>query len=179
MTDDQIIDMAIREGFSGASLIDTATITFDTSFRAYCEENLCGQYGANHSCPPYCGTPEEMEEKILQHRKALVLQTVRNVENCQDDMRIESAKRCHREYFFKVIERLERQGLRGLPVGVSYCSLCTPCAIREGKPCSFPERRYSCMSAYCIDVKNLAEQCGMDYDYKDGVLPLFSLYAFG
>ena len=38
-------------------------------------------------------------------------------------------------------------------IGASGCSLCTPCALAEGLPCRFPDLRYSCMSAYCIFVK--------------------------
>ena len=68
MTHDQIIDIAVQEGFSSASVIDTSVIVFDASFRSYCMENLCGQYGANHSCPPLCGTPEEMKQRILKYK---------------------------------------------------------------------------------------------------------------
>ena len=58
MTYEQIIQYAIDEGFAAAEIVDTHEIVFDPSFRPYCEENLCGQYGANYSCPPDCGSPE-------------------------------------------------------------------------------------------------------------------------
>lgn len=178
MTKDQIVDVAIEEGFSCASVIDTSSIVFDGSFRSYCKENLCGQFGANHSCPPHCGTPEEMRQKILKYNRALVLQTVWHVPDFQDHALIESAKQSHRDYSFNVIERLERQGLHGIMAGASYCSLCTPCELKAGRPCRYPQKQYSCMSAYCVYVKGLAEKCGMVYDGKDGTLPLFSLYVF-
>ena len=60
MTAEQMVQYAYEEGFSAAAVVDTADIVFDPSFRPYCEENLCGQYGANYSCPPDCGTPEEI-----------------------------------------------------------------------------------------------------------------------
>ena len=60
MTAEQMVQYAYEEGFSAAAVVDTSDIVFDPSFRPYCEENLCGQYGANHSCPPDCGTPEEI-----------------------------------------------------------------------------------------------------------------------
>lgn len=170
--------MAIKEGFSSAAVVDTADIVFDVSFRSYCEENLCGQYGANHSCPPSCGTPEDMKQKILRHNRALVLQTIWNIFNFQDKSSIDAVKRNHRDYAFSLIEKLEQKGCHGLMVGASFCSLCTPCAITDGTPCLFPRRQYSCMSAYCIYVKDLADKCGMNYTYKDGVLPLFSMYIF-
>ncbi len=178
MTTDQIVDVAIEEGFSRASVIDTSRIVFDASFRSYCEENLCGQYGANHSCPPVCGSPEEMRQRILKHTRALVLQTVWDVTGWLDDSLVNHAKESHKTYTFNVIERLERQGFHGFMVGASFCSLCTPCAIKDFKPCKFPQEQYSCMSAYYIYVKDLAEKCGMDYDYKEGALQLFSLYMF-
>jgi hypothetical protein len=38
--------------------------------------------------------------------------------------------------------------------------------------------RYSCLSAYCVYVKKLADACGMEYACKDGRLAFFGLYAF-
>jgi predicted metal-binding protein len=176
--DNQLIEIAIEERFSDASIVDTSSITFDPSFRAYCEENLCGQYGNNYSCPPHCGTPDEMKQTILKHKKALVLQTVWSIKDCHDEALIESAKQSHRAYTLAVIEKLERHGFHGFMIGASFCSLCAPCVIHEGKPCKFPQQKYSCMSAYCIHVKDLAIQCGMTYDYIDSVLPLFSMFVF-
>ena len=62
-------------------------------------------------------------------------------------------------------------------IGSSGCSLCSPCAITEGKPCSFPDLQYSCMSAFCIYVKQLAEDCGMEYCCEKGRLALFGMYV--
>ena len=76
MTNEQIIQYAVEEGFAAAEIVDTHEIVFDPSFRPYCEENLCGQFGANYSCPPDCGSPEAMKQRILAHKKALVLQTI-------------------------------------------------------------------------------------------------------
>ncbi|SCH48332.1 Predicted metal-binding protein (DUF2284) [uncultured Blautia sp.] len=53
-------------------------LVFDYSFRGYCEENVCGNYGTNHSCPPDCGTVQEMEERARQYRQDLV-PTVKSV----------------------------------------------------------------------------------------------------
>lgn len=68
MKPDNIIAYALEEGFAAAEIVDTDQIIFDPSFRPYCEENLCGQYGANYSCPPSCGSPEAMKQKVLAHK---------------------------------------------------------------------------------------------------------------
>ena len=64
MTEEAMIQYAIDEGFSAGSIQETGGIVFDPTFRSYCEENLCGQYGINYSCPPDCGTPEEMKRRF-------------------------------------------------------------------------------------------------------------------
>ena len=74
MTWEEMTSMAAEEGFAAAVVTDTKDIPFDPSFRPLCAENLCGKYGANYSCPPDCGTPDEMRARIQAHRHALVLQ---------------------------------------------------------------------------------------------------------
>ena len=51
MDETRLMGMAREAGF-GAGIIDTAQICFDADFLKYCEENKCGNYGANYSCPP-------------------------------------------------------------------------------------------------------------------------------
>jgi predicted metal-binding protein len=75
-------------------------------------------------------------------------------------------------------KRLRAGNVPGFIVGASGCSLCSPCKQTLGQPCSFPEFQYSCMSAYCIFVKKLADVCGMEYDCGDGLLAFFGMYVF-
>ena len=84
MTDEMLIKSAIEEGFANAAVIRTDEIVFDESFRPYCAENLCGKYGVNYSCPPDCGTPEEMKKRVLEHKHALVLQSIWPISNYKD-----------------------------------------------------------------------------------------------
>ena len=178
MTNEQIIQCALEEGFVSAAIVDTANIVFDPSFRPYCAENLCGQYGANYSCPPDCGSPEEMKVKILKYKKAVVLQTIWNISDYSDTPAIKHAKGEHNAAELRLVKRLRDAGHDGIIVGASGCALCSPCAIQRGEPCRFPELQYSCMSAYCIFVRKLAESCGMDYDCGEGKLAFFGMYVF-
>lgn len=178
MTDNEIIQLAHQEGFAAAAITDTAGIPFDPSFRPYCEENLCGQYGVNYSCPPDCGSPEAMKQKILAYKRALVLQTIWEISDYSDAPAIKEAKAAHNAAQIRLVKRLREEGLNGTIVGASGCALCSPCALREGKPCRFPDLQYSCMSAYCIFVKKLADRCDMEYDCGSGLLAFFGMYAF-
>lgn len=178
MKTEEMIALAKKEGFCNAGVVSTDKIIFDPSFRPYCAENLCGQYGANYSCPPDCGTPEEMKQRVLSYQNALVLQTKWEIESFTDKEKLLEGKKFHNAAMFRLIAQMREQGHDGFMVGASGCSLCKPCLLKEGNPCKFPELRYSCMSAYCIYVKKLAEICGMDYDYKDGILSYFGMYVF-
>ena len=92
MTDKMLVSFAKEEGFVNAAVIDTSEIVFDPSFRPYCAENLCGKYGVNYSCPPDCGTPEEMKKRVLEHKHAIVLQSIWPISNYKDGEAIKKAK---------------------------------------------------------------------------------------
>lgn len=179
MKDCDLLSAAAEAGFYTAALVDTEDIPFDFAFRKYCEDNLCGQYGANYSCPPACGSCEEMRRQIVSRKKALVLQTLWEIPDFRDISAILHAKNTHYHRSAALAEVLRHNGIPGFIVGAGGCSLCTPCALKEGLPCRFPEVRYSCMSAYCIYVKGLCDLCGMNYDFGPGRVAFFGMYVFG
>ena len=172
MTEAELLTLAGELGFDRAAVLDTGEIPLEPAFRKYCQDNVCGKYGANYACPPDCGTTEEMARRLRAYRRALVLQTCWALDG-QDGEQIRSAKARH--------NRLTRALLDccggGLMAGASGCDLCSPCLRAAGEPCRFPDSRFSCMSAYCIHVAKLAERCGMAY-YSEGTLHLFSLCCF-
>ena len=177
MTDEMIINLAKEEGFTNAAIINTADIVFDASFRPYCKENLCGKYAVNYSCPPDCGSPEAMKNRVLAHGHAVVLQSIWPISDYSDGAAVKKAKSAHNASGIRLMKKMREEGHEGFMIGSSGCALCNPCAITEGKPCSFPELQYSCISAFCIHARKLAESAGMEYDGK-GTLALFGLYVF-
>ena len=177
MTKEEILALAKAEGFH-AAILPTSRIVFDAAFRPYCAENLCGQYGANYSCPPDCGTPDEMKERVRAYPNALVVQTEWDIANFSEKEKLLFGKKCHNEAMFRLIGKLRENGHEGFMIGASGCALCKPCAIKVGEPCRFPSLRYSCMSAYCIYVKKLAEDHGLRYDYENEILPYFGMIVF-
>ncbi len=178
MTTEQMISYAENAGFAAAAVVPTEDIVFDPSFRPYCAENLCGQFGANYSCPPDCGSTDAMKQKVLAHKKALVLQTMWEISDYSDGPAIKAAKKSHNTAQIDLARRLREEGCDGFLVGASGCALCSPCAKALGQPCRFPDTMYSCMSAYCIFVKKLADRCSMEYDSGEGLLSFFGMYVF-
>ena len=175
MDDKKLIDLALSIGFADAAVIDTKELVFIPAFRTLCEENQCGKYGANYACPPDCGTIEEMKQRVLRWQKALVMQTMWDIEDPLDSIQIKPAKTQHNQMTRRLIDKI---GEPGLMIGASGCSLCTPCALTKGEPCRFPKLQDSCMSAYCIFVKDMTDRCHMDYDCAPGITTFFSMYCY-
>jgi len=173
-----MVALAYEEGFCAAEIIAAEDIIFNEAFRKYCEDNVCGFYGANYSCPPDCGTFEEMKARLTAHKRVLVVQTKWRIADYTDKEAIWSAKHAHNSAMFRIIDRLEAEGYNGLMGGASCCTLCKKCAAVDHAPCTCPGKRFSCLSAYCIDVKALAERCGMEYFCADGSIAFFGIYAF-
>lgn len=175
MDEAKLTALALELGFANAAVMDTKELVFMPSFRPLCEENLCGKYGVNYCCPPACGTVEEMRRRVLERPRALVMQTMWDIEDPMDEARTRPAKAAHNRLTRQLIDRA---GAPGLMVGAGGCDLCKPCAMAEGRPCRFPEQRFSCMSSYCVFVRDMAEKCGMEYDCGPGVVSFFSMYVF-
>ena len=174
----EIKDKAINMGFSAAEVLDTDRIVFSFEFRRYCRDNLCGQYGMNYSCPPDCGTPEELYDRVKQYKKALVLQSSWKIHDFSNKEKLDSAKAWHNKSMLGLIAYLKENSHSGLMAGASRCNLCSACSKLDNKPCKHPDIQFSCLSAYCIDVKALAEECAMTYEYKNGILSFYGVYFF-
>ena len=174
MTELQMLALAQEVGFSPA-FCDTADIPVDHSFRRYCEENLCGQYGKNYGCPPYCGTPEAMEARLRIPGRALVLQSAWAISDYTDHAAIAQAKIAHNAASYALLQKLTAAGVRGFMVGCSGCTACPECTLQHGAPCARPKQHYACMSAYCVHVLDLATRCSLRYDCADGMLRMFGM----
>ena len=177
MTDMELIQMAEAEGFH-AAIIPAKDVPVDGAFRKFCEDNLCGKYNANYSCPPGCGTVEEAHRRLFAQEKALVLQTIHEIGSYENKAVILESKKNLNIAILHLTQKLWASGLQGFCLGYGGCPLCNPCKQAEGEPCAFPEKRISCMSAYCIDVGKLADKCGLEFAWVPKKLFLFGMIAF-
>ena len=177
MTDMELIKLAEDMGFR-AAVIAAKDIPVDGSFRKFCEDNLCGKYNANYSCPPGCGTVEEVHARLFAQDKALVLQTIHEIGSYENKEAILKSKKSLNALVLQLTQQLRKEGMDCFCLGYGGCPLCDPCKQVTGEPCAFPEKRISCMSAYCIDVGKLANRCDMEFAWAPEKLFLFGMIAF-
>ncbi|MBO4938636.1 MAG: DUF2284 domain-containing protein [Oscillospiraceae bacterium] len=177
MTDTQLLEIAQEADFT-AAIIPTSEIVVDAKFRPFCEENLCGKFNANYSCPPDCGTVEETRQRLMAQDKALVLQSIWEIGSYENKAGILESKKTHNAMILRLTEKLRQAGLKGFCLGYGGCPLCDPCKRVMNEPCAFPEKRISCMSAYCIDVAKLAKEGGLKFAWEQDKLYLFGMFAY-
>lgn len=177
--DHDYIKMALRMDFKDAALIPVKDFIFDHSFRKYCEANDCGFYNRNYACPPYCGTPEEMEGKVKKFENALVLRTFYQVDNAMDCEAMNLLKKEHTNRTLKLIWEIQKKNSgEYLGIMAGPCGWCESCNMPIGMPCVHPDLCFSCLSAYCIDVTKLAARCGIEISWDMKSASFFSIYLF-
>ena len=156
MNEKEIIEIAKQKGFFEAAFMDVKDLVIVPEYRKYCEENLCGCYNKVAACPPQSGTVAEMTERVLKHKRALVLQTLCDTDFKGDPEGAKEGKKNHNMLADQLINELwpDKEGILRMTAG--------------------PWKGNSCMSAYCVDVQKMADHVGMVGWANDGKCRFFS-----
>ena len=142
MDDKELTELARQAGFS-AAVISADRVPVDGKFRAFCEENRCGQYNANYACPPDCGSVEEMFRKIRSAEKALVLMTQWPIDGYQDTAVIRNGKRSHNRAMLRL------NAASGTTPDAVRAEAAATCATPASDGRAGPVRTRTCGSAVC------------------------------
>ena len=177
---EKIIEDIISAGATKVSVIDASEVSTDKVFRDICKANSCGSYGRCWACPPHCGEIDELMESLKAYDKAVVFQSVGELEDSYDFEGMTE----HKEKFVEVIEgareAFNRAGVDGaLVLGAGGCGICPVCSCREGKPCRFPSRAIVSLEAYGINVSLLAKTAGMKYINGANTVTYFGAVFYG
>ena len=97
--------LALGSGFTHAVPLDTTTISLKQEVRDMCK-NGCQQYARRWSCPPGCGSLNELREMICHYKKGILVQTVTELEDEFDWDGMIKAQNRHQEHFHLFLEKL-------------------------------------------------------------------------
>ena len=109
MTENELLELAKSAGLL-ASITTPDQIVVDKKFRAYCEENRCGNYNANYSCPPDCGTVDNLHKNLLAEEKVLVLQSQWNNFDKNDKKMLADIRVLHNQSILRVMKQMKELG---------------------------------------------------------------------
>lgn len=155
------VNLALDMGFSNAAVMKVKDLTVVPAYRQFCVENLCGNYNKLPACPPESGTVEEMVANMNRFENALILQTELEPANMEDAAEHRACKKQHNIITEDLLKAMQDDGCGEiLMMGAG------------------PWKKYSCMSAYCVDAQKMADACGMICWGNDGKVRYFSLLLF-
>ena len=132
-------------GFANVARLDPATIELREEVRAMCASGKCRMYGRSWSCPPACGTLEELRARISGYREGILVQTVGQLEDSMDGEGMMEAEAQHKAHFSDMHDLLLQDYPDLLAIGAGTCTRCKQCTYPDA-PCRFPNLMTSSMA---------------------------------
>ena len=173
-----LTETAINCGADKAELIEASKLVSSNTFRAYCEDNVCGFYGRCWSCPPDVGEIAVLREKLKRYDRIMIYQVISPVKDYSDTEGLNAAG----ERFSDVSQKLQ-SFLKSafckpfLHLGGS-CRLCPECAKISNEPCRYPEKLIPSLSAYGVDVLKTCEGTSLEYVNGENTVTNFGMVLF-
>jgi len=151
--------------------IDPGMLVPEERIRQYCEENKCGSYGRNYTCPPKVGSLSEIKERLKDYSHGYLFQYSREMDLKKDWKKLIQSKDDFHNMILKIEDYMKKAGkdnVWGLIGG--NCGLCETCAIQKDKPCRHPDKARASLEAIGIDVIGLCNTLGLDGNFhKDRI----------
>lgn len=157
-------EMGKEAGFTAVVPLDVNTIECKEKVREMCAADKCHRYGHTWTCPPACGTLEEMRRRLTPYSEGILVQTVGEVEDSMDFEAIAEISKAHNESFFALQQQLKAACGSVLPLPQNGCARCKECTYPDA-PCRFPEDAGYSMSAYGMLVLEVCKLNSLQYYY--------------
>ena len=176
MNYEQLREMALDSGFSYTAPLNTDTIELKQEVRDMCAQG-CQQYAKRWSCPPGCGSLEELRKNIDFYNEGILVQTVTKLEDEFDWDGMMKAQNLHQEHFLTFLKRLHASYSSFLPLGTGCCMICETCTYPDA-PCRFPEKKISSMEAYGMLVSEICQKNQLKYYYGSNTISYVACVLF-
>lgn len=170
--------LAMQCGAYNAQYIPACQIVTDAQFRKICESNSCGRYGRCYQCPPDIGAIEDLIGKVHGYAKAVLYQSVAQIEDSFDFEGMMDAAAAHSQLsqrLHRVLRTVMDSDFLHLSSG---CRLCSQCAKVSGLPCRHPEESLGAMEGYGIDVYKTAKNTTLKYNNGENTVTYFGVILF-
>jgi predicted metal-binding protein len=167
-------------GFQAAALPMQA-VSFDPSLRESCKQNACGAYGANYSCPPFCGAIEALIAAVQQYQTLLLFSKFYPLTDSFDIEGMNQAQCDFQQDFRKLVKdaHLAFPLEAMLPLAAGGCRQCPTCGAKAGFPCPHPETAFCSLESHGIFVSQTAQSAGLPYLHGRNTVTYFAGLAVG
>ena len=169
--------MAKECGFTHTAPLDVSTLEFLPEVRDMCASDKCNKYNKSWSCPPACGSLEEMRKSVEGYSSGLLVQTVGDLEDSYDWEGIQDAAKRQIENFERMWDALEKEYESVLAMGTGGCMKCEKCTYPDD-PCRFPDRMASSMEACGLFVSKVCTDNNLAYNYGPNKIAFTACFLF-
>ena len=161
----------------GYFFIDPKDLEFNDRIRWICEHE-CPMYGKTWACPPGVGTVGQCRSRCLSYKNCLMIATITEVEDISDIDETLATRPDHEAVTNAVGAILEEMGVKPYILSTEACAICDRCAILDGEPCRFPEKMHPCVESHGINVVDVLEQRGLNFQFGANVVTWISLMFY-
>jgi predicted metal-binding protein len=173
----ELIALAKECGFTVAEPLDPRTLKFMPEVRDMCAADKCRNYARSWSCPPACGSLEEIATRCRGYDKGLLVQTIGRQKDEYDYETLLDTSTLHNGNFQRLTDVLHTRGLDLLPMGAGGCLRCETCTYPDA-PCRFPDLVFPSMEACGLLVSQVCTDNGVPYYYGPGTIAYVSCYLY-
>ena len=162
----EVTRFARELGIALVQEIDPGMLVPEQWVRNLCEEDKCGNYGKNYTCPPFVGALGEMRDRLANFHRGILFQYTAPVDVKGDRKRVEESKVDFHRKILQLEGFFTRRGIKELwgMIGGS-CALCGVCHARIEKPCPRPEEARPSLESVGIPIIPLLEALGLDHAF--------------
>ena len=174
-----LLQTALQCGAAKAAYISAKQIVLSREFRKICEGNGCGMFGRCWMCPPHIGEIEPLIEQVRSFPKAMLYQSIREIEDSFDIEGMFEAGYEHARLSQKIHAQVKAdKTLDILHLSCGGCRLCETCAKTANEPCRHPELALPSLEGYGIDVYNTSANTELRYINGQNTVTYFGMVLF-
>ena len=156
---------------------DPRELEFSSRIRWICE-NECPMYGKSWACPPGVGTVDCCRQVCMAYDHCLLISSIVEVRDIADMDETLATRPDHEALTEQVRELMKQQGVDPFILSTEACTVCDRCAILDGQLCRFPEKMHPCVESHGINVVDVLERRGLDFQFGANVVTWISLLFY-
>jgi predicted metal-binding protein len=164
MTMEELLALGRLYGFEHVGELNVSALEPDPRVREMCAADRCHLYGRCWACPPYCGTLEEIGERIRGYGRGILLQSTGQMEDEFDYEAIQATLQRQQSRFRNLASVVRRAHPHCLPMTSGGCVVCRKCTCPDA-PCRFPDKAMPSMEACGLLVSKVCLDSGLGYHY--------------
>ena len=135
-------------------------------------------YGQSWACPPGVGSVDCCRQKCMAYDHCLLISSIVEVRDIADMEETLATRPDHEALTEQVRELMQQQGIDPFILSTEACTVCDRCAILDGQPCRFPEKMHPCVESHGINVVDVLEKRGLEFQFGANVVTWVSLLFY-